>query len=90
MMSYTQDVLSSIWQKLTDGTERDADDLLDVSELVDMFLLAGIVTDKDLEQTLMLSTVVTYSDSNSDPTTVSYTRIRLNKDAPWGKWERKN
>jgi hypothetical protein len=85
-MSCTQDEVSSIWKKLAEETERDADDLLDVSELVNAFLLAGIVTDKDVEQTLTLSTVAPYSDS-SDSTTVSYRRIRPNEEAPWGMWE---
>jgi len=91
-MSYTQDELSSIWKKLTDGTERDADDLLDVSELVNTFLLARIVTDIDIDvkQTMTLSIVAPYADGNSDSTTVSYTRQRRNKEAPWGAWERKN
>jgi len=91
MMSYTQQELSSIWEKLTDGTERDADDLLDVSELVNTFLMAGIVTDTDVEQTLTLSTVTPYHKDNSDSTTVSYTRRKhSNNEAMWREWVRKN
>ncbi|HEY0309244.1 MAG TPA: hypothetical protein VGB94_13870 [Acidobacteriaceae bacterium] len=75
MMSYTQDELSSIWKKLTDGTEHDEVDW-------------NIVSDIDVEQTLSHSKVATYSDYNDNGRTVSYTRKRMNKEAPWGMWER--
>lgn len=88
-MSYRQDVVSSIWKKLTDGTERDPDDLLDVSEFVNTFLQPKIVTNEDLEQTLELYRVAPYSNSG-DSTTASYARIRLNNEAAWGGWESKN
>jgi hypothetical protein len=90
MMFCTQDELSLIWKKLTDGTECDADGLLEVSETVSAYIQTGLAPDIDVEQTLTLSTVAPYSDSNSDSTTISYTRIRLNKEASWGMWERKN
>jgi hypothetical protein len=88
MISCTQDELSSIWKKLTDGTECDAYGLLDVSDAVSA--QTGLMPDIDVEQALTLSTVAPYSDSNSDSTTVSYARIRPNKEALWGLWERKN
>ena len=88
MMSCTQDELSSIWKKLTDGTECDAYGQLDVSETVSAYIQTGLASDKDVEQTLTLSTVAHYSDSNKDSTTVSYTRMRLNEEAPWGAWEK--
>lgn len=77
MSPCTQDELSSIWQKLKDGIEHDEDDWL-------------IVTDTDVEQMLTRSTVAPYSDFDNGSTTVSYTRIRLNNEAPWGAWERKD
>lgn len=89
MTSYTQDAVNSIWKKLADEIELDQDDLLDVSEFVSEFLLAKILTDEDLEQSLELHTVAPYSNSN-DSTTVSYTRERLNNEAAWGKWESRN
>ncbi len=99
MMSYTQIELSSIWKKLTDGTERDAYDELDVSALVSSLnlthLSARIVTNVDLEQTLAFSSSVgavePYDDyKDSDNTCGSYTRKRRNKKAPWGMWARTN
>jgi hypothetical protein len=89
-MFCTQDELSSIWKKLTGGTECHAYGLLDVNETVSAYIQTGLAPDIDMEQTLTLSTVAPYSEFNSDSTTVSYTRIRLNKEAPWGMWEKKN
>jgi hypothetical protein len=86
MMSYTQDELNSIWKKLTDGTECDAHGRLEVSEGVDAY----IADDTDVEQAQTLSAAAPYSDFNSDGADVSYTRIRLSKEASCGIWERKN
>jgi hypothetical protein len=82
-------VVNSIWEELTDGTECDPHDSVDVSEFVDYFLLAAILTNEDLEQALELRTVETYSNS-SESTSVSYKRERLNSEAPWGGWKVKN
>jgi hypothetical protein len=91
MMSYTQDELSSFWQNLADRTKYDA---------LDVRVLAAMKIETAVEQTLMFPSlfveVETYNDFNppSDPpkdrTTISYIRIRRNKEAPWGVWERKN
>jgi hypothetical protein len=86
MMPCTQDELSSIWKRLTDGTGCDEHGLLDVSESVSAFR----ARDTDVQQTLTLSIVAPYSDFNNNGAPVSYTRIRLSKEASWGMWERKN
>ena len=39
-MSYTQEELTSIWQRLTDDPERDEFGELDVSEMVESFRLS--------------------------------------------------
>jgi predicted nucleic acid-binding protein len=89
-MSYTEDELSSIWQKLTDMAGYDA---------LDACALTAIkIADTDVEQTLEFDCsgleVETYKDFDppSDPpkirTTFSYTRKRLDKEAAWGQWER--
>jgi hypothetical protein len=83
MVSYTQNELSSIWQRLKDGTEFVIDTMHDEQ--------ASIRFDGELEQTLEFSTVAPYSDSNNDSTTVSYTRRKhSNKEATWREWVRKN
>lgn len=74
MVSYMQNELSSIWQNEKDGIATEA----------------CIIIDGDLEQTLRFPTVAPYNDFNSDSTTVSYTRIRPNKEATWGEWVGKN
>jgi hypothetical protein len=86
MMSFTQDELSSIWNRLADGSECDEYGRLDVGEGVDAHIGPSI----GLEQTLTLSAVAPYSDFNSDGADVSYTRMRLSKEASFGIWERKN
>jgi hypothetical protein len=86
MISCTQDELSSIWKKLTDGTGCDEHGRLDVGEGVDAYR----ARDTDVEQTVTLSAVAPYGDFNSDGADVLYTRIRLGKDASWGMWERKS
>jgi hypothetical protein len=72
-----------------DGTARDIDELIDVSNLVNSFLLVKIVRNEDSEQTLELYTVATYSNS-SDSTSDSYTRRALSNGAGWGEWESRN
>ena len=91
MMSYTEDELSSIWQKITDGTGYDA---------LDIGALSAMKIETDVEQTLMFpSSVVeveTYNDFDppsdlpTDRTTISYARKRESKVAPWGLWEKKD
>lgn len=89
-MSYAQDVLSSIWNKLMESAEQGQDDSLDVSDLVSSFLCAKALTNEDREQTLELRTVVSYSDSDNGGTPALYTRKRPNSEALWGRWESKN
>jgi hypothetical protein len=84
MMFFTQDQLSSIWERLPDGTECDEHGQLDVGEGVS----AWIAYDTDVEQTLMLSSVAPYSDSSSDGANVPYSGTRLSTKASWGRWER--
>jgi hypothetical protein len=100
MMPYTQNELSAIWKELTDGTERDAHDEIDVSALVSSrnlaLLMARIVTSLDVEQALTLSASVgavePYRDEDKDRgnTIGSYVRRRGDKEATWGLWERAN
>jgi hypothetical protein len=96
-MSYTQNELSSVWEKLTDGTEHDAYDALDVSALISSRslsnLFARIETNEEVEQTLTFTASVgaveTYTDFDppNDSTIGFYTRKRENKEAKWGLWE---
>ena len=86
-MPYTQDELNGFWQKLTEEIGLDAYFSLDVSEYVTAFLL----TNTDVEQTLIMhSAPLTYGDFNDSGASVSYTRIRVDKEANWGLWERAN
>jgi hypothetical protein len=97
MISYSQGELSSIWQKLRGGTEHDVYDEIDVAELVSsqnlVLLMARTVTNLDVEQTLAISASVgaveSYRDKDKDcdSTIGSYSRISLNKEAPWGAWQ---
>jgi hypothetical protein len=91
MMSYTEDELNSIWQKITAGAEHEA--------LFDIGALPVMKIETDVEQTLrFLSSVAeveTYNDFDPpsdlprDHTTFSYTRKRESKEALWGLWEKK-
>jgi|GEM_PF-6493318 hypothetical protein len=82
MMSYTQNELSSIWQKAKDGNGIDAETCA--------YTCAYISIDGELEQTLAFPTVEPYSDFNNGGSPVYYTRHKHSKEAPWGKWVRKN
>lgn len=84
-MSYAQDELDDIWQRLAQGVE---DGLLGAGDNVS----ASIRTDIELEQALTFSTVVTYRDSNAGSTAANftYTRTRLNNEAAWGLWQQIN
>jgi hypothetical protein len=84
-MSYAQDELDDIWQRLAQGVE---DGLLGVGDNVS----ASIRTDIEFEQALTFSTVVTYRDSNADSTAANctYTRTRLNNGSAWGLWQQTN
>jgi hypothetical protein len=98
MMSYTQDELNLIWQKLTDGTGHNAR-AVDVSALVKShklaFLQAAIAINADTEQAMMFpgsvgdATSYTDFDPPSDSTTGTYARIRGNKEGEWGVWEKR-
>jgi hypothetical protein len=83
MRSFTQDELTSIWEKLATGTECDEHGQLDVGEGVS----AWIAYDTDVEQILTLSSVAPYSYSGSDGANVSYTRTRLSKGTSWRTWK---
>lgn len=97
-MSYAQNELSSVWKRLTDGTEHDAFDALDVAPLISgrnlAILWARIVTNTDVEQTLTFTVSVgavePYKDFDlpDDSTIESFTRKRGDKEAEWGEWER--
>jgi hypothetical protein len=99
-MSYTQNELCSVWKKLTDGTEHDEFDALDVCALISSrnleTLWARIANVGDLEQTLTftasIGAVEPYKDkdTDSDSTIGYYTRKRGNKEAEWGDWEGQN
>lgn len=96
-MSYTQNELCSVWKKLTDGTEHDEFDELDIGALINSRDLANLwarsVTIGDLEQTLTFTASVgavePYKDLDptSDSAIGSYARKRENKEAEWGRWE---
>lgn len=98
MAFYTQEELSSVWQRLNDRTEHDEDDALDVSTLISSrnfsALWARIIANEETEQTLRFTASVggvepyQDSDSNSDSATGDYTRRRLNQAPQWGTWER--
>jgi predicted nucleic acid-binding protein len=86
-MSYTDNELSSIWQKLTDVTGFEA---------VDACVLSAVkVADTDVEQTLefrrsglVIETYRDFDPPSDPPKTFSYTRKRLDKEAAWGQRER--
>jgi hypothetical protein len=96
-MSYTQEELTSIWQRLTDHPERDEFGELDVSEMVESFSLSmlksRILTNTDTEQAIAfsraLNEVATYTDSDppSDAATGDYARLLDNKEGQWGVWK---
>jgi hypothetical protein len=96
-MSYTQEELNSIWQRLTDDPERDEFEETDVSEMVESFSLsmlkAKILTNTDTEQAIAfgraLGEVATYTDFDppSDAATGDYARLRDNKEGQWGVWK---
>jgi hypothetical protein len=98
MVFYTQEELNSIWQKLTDGTEHDKFDELDVSAMVescDLALLkAGVVTNTDTEQVIAFSGsvggIMPYTDFDppSDTPTGTYARFRDNKEGLWTAWKK--
>ena len=98
-MSYTQEELNSIWQKLMDGPERGKFEKLDVSAMVKSFglsdLTAGVVTHTDAEQAMAflgsVDEVTSYTDFDSpgDDTTGTYARLRDNKERPWGEWKKR-
>jgi hypothetical protein len=79
---YTQDELSSIWKKLTDGTEC-GEGSLEISRNV----CARKRIDIDVEQTLQFSSVAPYGDYRNDSTDVLYTRIRRDTETSWGDWK---
>jgi hypothetical protein len=84
MMSYREDELDSIWKKLKDGTECDADFQLDVGEGV----VANIYFDTDVD--VCFPAAATLNSFNGGGAGNYYTRIRLSKEAPWGMWVEKN
>jgi hypothetical protein len=68
MMPFTQDRLSSIWNRLMEGSECDDYDRIDVGDGVDAWIAPHV----DLEQTLGFSKPpATYADS-SDGNGVAY------------------
>lgn len=82
-MPCPQDELSSIWQKLEDGTG------------LDPTVAAMIVSNEATIQTMIVQAagkLTTYTDSDppSDGTTETcsgtYSRIRRNKEEDWGPW----
>jgi hypothetical protein len=83
MMPYTQDELSSIWQKLKDGTEIDPTSFT-----------AQITTDTPIEETMIIQPsgeVLTYTDIDPPSGATGtcsgiYNRIRGNKEKEWGQW----
>jgi len=96
-MSYTQEELTSIWQRLTDGhPERDEYGELDVSAMVESFnlsvLKARIVTSTDTEQAIVFGRSVegsaTYGPS-SNAILGDYARLRDNKEGQWGAWTKR-
>jgi hypothetical protein len=98
-MSYTQEELDSIWQKLVDGPEPGEFEKLDVSAMVRSFglsdLTAGVVTYTDTEQAMAflgsVDKVGAYTDFDSqrDDTAGTYARLRDNKEGPWGEWKKR-
>ena len=74
MRSYTQDELSSFWQRLKNGTESDEGSW-------------SIRTDTETEQTLTLDTVRTYNDLDDVSAARQWTRKRENEEVVWGMWE---
>ncbi len=97
-MSYAQNELCSVWKKLTDGTEHDEFDALDVGALISSrnlaILWARIVTNTDVEQkltfTASVGAVEPYKDFDlpDDSAIESFARERGNKEAEWGEWQR--
>jgi hypothetical protein len=82
-MSYTQDELCSIWERLKAGTERDKYFQLDLDDGVS----ASIRFEIDLEQVLSLHSVAPYSDSSDGGADTHKYRTRASETAAWGKWE---
>jgi hypothetical protein len=70
-----------------DGTELAAHGSLHVSEHDTAFLL----TNTEVEQTLMLSSVVPYYDNGNNRVSicVCYTRRHVGEEGNWGAWERR-
>jgi hypothetical protein len=95
-MSYTQEELDSIWQKLMNDPECDEYGGLDVSDMVKGFdlLKAKVSTNTDTEQAIVFARSVdeatTYTDfdpPSDESVGVSFTRLRGDKEEPWGEWK---
>jgi hypothetical protein len=83
VMSFTQDQLTSIWEKLAAGSECDEHG----QRYVGVGVSAWIAYDTDVEQILTLSSVAPYSYSSSGGANVPYTRTRLSKGTSWRMWK---
>ena len=75
MVSYTQDELSSIWQRAEGDGNR-----------IDPVTGACIRINSELEQTMSIGTVAPYGDFNDGGAPVYYARRKHSKEAPWGEW----
>ncbi len=82
MVSYTQDDLSSVCQKLQEQKQKGGNGIDAETDDVGVFHLT---IDVETEQTLEFLTVAPYRDgSNDGGRPVCYTRRKSTKEAPWG------
>jgi len=72
MSYFTQDEITETWDRLKTGDDLDG---------------SKIRTEKELEQSLTIPTVATFSSVNDDLTSIVYTRKRESKETQWGEWE---
>lgn len=79
MEPYTQDELTSIWEK---RAERDEYNWFDVNGLQ-----AQWVAEEETYQAFALPTApAPYNDHSDQGVSVTYTRRRENNDETWGRW----
>jgi hypothetical protein len=80
MRYFTDSELSSFWNKRTDEIEYEVSN--------NPLLQVSVVTETDVEQTFILSTVESYDDHDDEGgTSVIYVRRRGNQEEAWGTWE---
>lgn len=78
-MHHPEDQRCSIWQKAIDN---DGDE----STELDNNTFVTIILNEDLIQMMSVEGVEKYSDYNNGITSITYTRRRHSKAAPWGEW----